>query len=42
MASAIQVPFYKLGLVAVNEQRIIAVVNDDITARKEKLMNYGN
>lgn len=42
MASAIQVPFYKLGLVAVNEQRIIAVVNDDVTARKEKLMNYGN
>lgn len=42
MASAIQVPFYKLGLVAVNEQRIIAVVNDDITARKEKLMNNGN
>lgn len=39
MASAIQVPFYKLGLVAVNEQRIIAVVNDDLTARKEKLMN---
>lgn len=42
MASAIQVPFYKLGLVAVNEQRIIAVVNDDLTARKETLMNYGN
>lgn len=42
MASAIQVPFYRLGLVAVNEQRIIAVVNDDVTARKEKLMNYGN
>lgn len=42
MASAVQVPFYKLGLVVVNEQRIIAVVNDDLTARKEKLMNYGN
>lgn len=41
MASAVNVPFYKLGLVAVNEQRIIAVVNDDLTARKEKLMNYG-
>lgn len=41
MMSAIQVPFYKLGLVAVNEQRIIAVVNDNLTARKEKLMNYG-
>ena len=42
MASAINVPFYRLGLVAVNEQRIIAVVNDDLTARKENLMNYGN
>lgn len=41
MMSAIQVPFYKLGLVAVNEQRIIAVVNDNLTARKEKLMNHG-
>lgn len=41
MASAVNVPFYKLGLVAVNEQRIIAVVNDDLTTRKEKLMNYG-
>lgn len=41
MASAIQVPFYRLGLVAVNEQRIIAVVNDDLTARKKALMNYG-
>lgn len=41
MASAVNVPFYRLGLVAVNEQRIIAVVNDDLTARKEKLMNYG-
>lgn len=42
MASAVQVPFYRLGLVAVNEQRIIAVVNDDLTARKEQLMTYGN
>lgn len=41
MASAINVPFYKLGLVAVNEQRIIAVVNDDLTKRKEMTMNYG-
>lgn len=41
MASAVDVPFYRLGLVAVNEQRIIAVVNDDLTARKETLMNNG-
>ena len=41
MASAVNVPFYKLGLVVVNEQRIIAVVNDDLTERKKKLMNYG-
>lgn len=41
MASAIQVPFYRLGLVAVNEQRIIAVVNDNLTARKEALINDG-
>ena len=41
MASAVTVPFYRLGLVAVNEQRIIAVVNDDLTSRKEALMNYG-
>lgn len=41
MASAVTVPFYRLGLVAVNEQRIIAVVNDDLSARKEALMNYG-
>lgn len=41
MASAVEVPFYRLGLVAVNEQRIIAVVNDDLTARKETLMNNG-
>ena len=38
MASAVQVPFYRLGLVAVNEQRILAVVNDDLTSRK----NEGN
>lgn len=42
MASAIPVPFYKLGLVAVNEQRIIAVVSDDLTMRKENLMKNGN
>lgn len=42
MASAIPVPFYRLGLVAVNEQRIIAVVNDDLTSRKEQLVQYGN
>ncbi len=41
MASAVQVPFYRLGLVAVNEQRIIAVVNDNLTARKKALMNDG-
>jgi hypothetical protein len=41
MASAVTVPFYRLGLVTVNEQRIIAVVNDDLTSRKEALMNYG-
>lgn len=41
MASAVNVPFYRLGLVAVNEQRIIAVVNDDLTARKENLMKNG-
>lgn len=41
VASAIPVPFYKLGLVAVNEQRVMAVVGDDLTARKEKLMTNG-
>jgi hypothetical protein len=42
MASAVDVPFYRLGLVAVNEQRIIAVVNDDLTDRKKALMTHGN
>lgn len=39
MASAIPVPFYKLGLIVVNEQRVIAVVNDDLTSRKESMKN---
>lgn len=41
IASAVQVPFYRLGLVAVNEQRVLAVVNDNLTERKEKLINDG-
>lgn len=40
MMSAVDVPFYRLGLVAVNEQRVIAVVNDDLTKRKANL-TYG-
>lgn len=42
MMSAVNVPFYRLGLVAVNEQRIIAVVNSDLAKRKADLLNNGN
>jgi len=38
MTSSVPVPYYKLGLVAVSEQRILAVVNDGVTARKDKFI----
>ena len=41
IASEIMVPFYKLGFVAVNENRILAVVNEKLTERRDNL-RHGN
>lgn len=38
IASEITVPFFKFGFVSVNEQRIIAVVNEKLTQRKEEII----
>lgn len=38
IASEVQVPFFKFGFVTVNEQRIIAVVNEKLTERKEDII----
>lgn len=38
IASEVQVPFYKFGFVIVAEQRIIAVVNEKLTTRKDEIM----
>ncbi|MCF0114884.1 MAG: hypothetical protein HUJ56_05980 [Erysipelotrichaceae bacterium] len=35
--SEVQVPFYNFGFIMVNEQRIICVVNEKLTQRKEEL-----
>lgn len=35
IASEIMVPFYKLGFVTVNEQRIIVAINEKLTERKD-------
>ena len=35
------VPFYKLGFVVVNENRIMAVVNEKLTERRDEL-KHGN
>lgn len=37
IASECMVPFYKLGFVVVNENRILAVVNEKLTERRDKL-----
>lgn len=37
IASEMMVPFYKLGFVTVAEQRIMAVVNSDLTKRRDNL-----
>lgn len=37
IASEMMVPFYKMGFVVVNENRIIAVVNSELTKRKNEL-----
>lgn len=39
IASECMVPFYKLGFVTVNENRIIAVVNCDLTKRRDEIKN---
>lgn len=39
IASEIMVPFYKLGFVSVNENRIITVINSDLTKRRDDLKN---
>lgn len=39
IASEVQVPFYKFGFVIVAEQRIIAVVNEGLSKRKEDIVN---
>lgn len=41
IASECMVPFYKLGFVVVNENRIISVVNSELTKRREDL-KHGN
>lgn len=38
IASEVQVPFFRFGFVVVAEQRIIAVVNEGLTARKADLI----
>lgn len=39
IASETMVPFFKQGLVVVNENRIMAVVNEGLTERREKIRN---
>lgn len=39
IASEVAVPFFKFGFVTVNEQRIIAVINEGLTQRKQDAMN---
>lgn len=39
IASEMMVPFYKMGFVVVCENRIISVVNEKLTERKNKLTN---
>jgi ribosomal protein S19 len=39
IASECMVPFFKQGFVVVNETRIIAVVNEKLTERKEEIKN---
>lgn len=41
IASECMVPFYKFGFVVVNENRIMAVVNEKLTERRNEL-KYGN
>jgi len=40
--SAVPVPFYKQGLVLVNENRVLAVVNEGLSKRFEKIKNNKN
>lgn len=39
IASECMVPFYKMGFVVVAEQRILAVINEKLTERRENLKN---
>lgn len=41
IASECMIPFYKFGFVVVNENRIMAVVNENLTERRNEL-KYGN
>ena len=42
IASECMVPFYKLGFVVVNENRIMAVVNEKLTERRDELKHGNN
>ena len=42
VASECMVPFYKLGFVVVNENRIMAVVNEKLTERRDELKHGNN
>ena len=39
IASETMVPFFKQGFVVVNENRIMAVVNEGLTERRDKIRN---
>lgn len=41
-ASEMMVPFYKLGFVVVHENRIMAVVNEKLTERKDNIKTAGS
>ena len=41
-ASEATVPFFKQGFVVVNESRIMAIVNEKLTERKNQIKNNGN
>lgn len=40
-ASEITIPFFKQGFVSVNENRIMAIVNEKLTERKQELIKNG-
>lgn len=42
IASECMVPFYKMGFVVVNENRILAAVNEKLTERRDNLKKWNN